>query len=456
MTRLLPRRGSLHSPAGKRRLQAIQRRLPSDDAHLQCREWLGVEDWDASRKLIALTALGMVLVILWSAVAQVDEVTRGLGKVIPSSKVQVVQAGSPSTIKEILVRPGQMVKKGQLLVRLDDPQSSAQLGSLKAENERLQARASRLEQEGTGEGQACQEGSACEEEARLSEMRRATARSREDALAAVVEQRRRDLREGQATVSALQASIKLAQEQVDMLAPLAKKGIIPKTELMTAQRDVVDTRGRLAAARQGVARAMAAISEARSQLSEARFDFRQQALAERSEISTRIAVNKETIKGASATVERSEVRAPVTGLVNDIQVTTVGGFLSAGEKIMQVVPFGDKLLVEARVDPKDIAFIKENDPANVKITAYDFSIYGGLKGRVRNISADSIYDEVERKAYYTVSVETDRAFLERNGRKLPIMPGMVCDVEIITGRKSVMAYMLKPVLRAFDEALTER
>ena len=130
--------------------------------------------------------------------------------------------------------------------------------------------------------------------------------------------------------------------------------------------------------------------------------------------------------------------------------------MNAGESVMQVVPVGDKLLVEARVSPKDIAFLKIGDRANVKVTAYDFSIYGGLPGRVRNISADSIYDEAEKQAYYTVVVETDRSFLIKNGRKLPIMPGMVCDVEIITGSKSVLAYLLKPVLRAFDEALTER
>ena len=173
-------------------------------------------------------------------------------------------------------------------------------------------------------------------------------------------------------------------------------------------------------------------------------------------MATKLAVNQETIKGASARLERNELRAPVTGLVNDVLITTVGGFVNAGEKIMQVVPVGEKLLIEARVAPKDIAFIKTGDPAVVKVTAYDFSIYGGLSGRVRSISADSIYDEVERQAYYNVMVETDRAFLVKNGRRLPIMPGMICDVEIITGQKSVLTYLLKPVLRAFDEALTER
>lgn len=414
------------------------------------------EQWDPHQRLIAVCAVGMAVLLIWAAIAPVDEITRGMGKVIPSSKVQPVQAAEPSVVREILVRQGQLVKQGQLLVRLDDSQSASQLGQLQAESERLTARAARLQQEGTGSGGGCAVGSACAEEQALAEVRRATAQSKQSALAAAVEQRRRDLSEGQATVSSLGNSLRLAQDQVNMLAPLAAKGIVPKTELITAQREVVDLQGRLSAARQGMGRASAAISEAQAQLSEARLDFRQQALNERSEIQTKLAVNQETIKGASARLERNELRAPVTGLVNDVRVTTVGGFVNAGESVMQVVPVGDKLLVEARVSPKDIAFLKIGDRANVKITAYDFSIYGGLPGRVRNISADSIFDEAEKQAYYTVVVETDRAFLVKNGRKLPIMPGMICDVEIITGSKSVLAYLMKPVLRAFDEALTER
>lgn len=412
--------------------------------------------WDASRRLIVLCAAAFAILLTWAAFAKLDEVTRGMGKVIPSSKAQLVQAAAPATVSAILVRPGQLVEQGQLLVRLDDSQSSSALGQLEAENQRLEARAARLEREGTGGGGGCAEGTACAEEQRLAAVRRATAQSRESGLAAAVEQRRRDLQEGQATVAALENSARLAQDQVNMLSPLAAKGIVPQTELLTAQRELVDVQGRLSAARQGVGRASAAISEAQAQLSQARFDFRQQALSERSEIATKIAVNTENMKGASARLERNELRAPAKGYVNDVKVTTVGGFVNPGEQLMQIVPVGDKLLVEARVAPKDIAFIKVNDPANVKVTAYDFSIYGGLSGRVRNISADSIYDEVERQAYYNVTIETDGAFLVKNGKRLPIMPGMICDVEIITGSKSVLTYFLKPVLRAFDEALTER
>ena len=420
---------------------------PSKTEHLR----LKFAEWDANRRLIAISAVALAVLVSWGAFAKIDEVTRGMGKVIPSNKVQLVQAAEPSTIAAILVRPGQLVKQGQLLVRLEDAHLASTMGQLQAENERLSARANRLQNEGTGGGAGCGDGTACAEEARLAQVRAEATRSRESALSAAVEQRRRDLQEGQATAAALENSVRLSRDQVNMLAPLAQKGIVPQTELITAQRELVDVQGRLAAARQGTARAAAGIREAEAQLSTARFDFRQQALNERSEVATKLAVNEQSIKATAA-----ELRAPVTGLVNDVKVNTVGGFVNAGEKVMQIVPVGEKLLVEARVTPKDIAFIKVGDRANVKVTAYDFSIYGGLNGRVRNISADSIYDEVERQAYYTVLVETDRSYIVKAGQRLPIMPGMICDVEVITGSKSILTYLLKPVLKAFNEAMTER
>lgn len=414
------------------------------------------ESWDASRRLIAVSAVGVFVLIVWAALAPVNEVTRGMGKVIPSSKAQLVQPSEPAVVSEILVRAGQTVKKGQLLVRLDDAQSASELGQLKTETERLRARSERLASEAGGGQGGCAEGTICAEERQLSQVRVATAQSQQAALSAAVEQRRRDLSEGQATVSSLESSRRLAQDQVNMLKPLADKGIVPQTELISAQRELVDIQGRLSAARQGVARAQAAVQQAQADLQSARLDFRQQALTERSEVNTKIAVNQQTLRGAEARQQRNELRAPAAGIVNDVQVTTVGGFVNAGEKIMQIVPVGDKLLVEARVSPSDIAFIKVGDPATVKVTAYDFSVFGGLSGKVANVSADSIYDEVERQAYYLVLVETDKSYIERSGQRLPIVPGMVCDVEIVTGWKSVLTYLLKPVAKAFDQALTER
>lgn len=412
--------------------------------------------WDSSRRLIAVASAGLLILIVWAAFAQVDEVTRGTGRVIPSSEAQLVQPSEPATIAEILVRGGQTVKRGQLLVRLDDAQSSSELGQLQTENDRLAVRAQRLSQEAGGGSLGCEEGTVCAEERNLQQARMATARSREGSLGAAVEQRRRDLSEAQATIASLEDSVRLSREQVQMLEPLARQNIVPQTELLTAQRELVDVQGRLSAARQAAGRASASIREAQADLSGARSEFRQQALNERSEITTRMAVNEETIRGAAARQQRNELRSPADGIVNDVQITTVGGFVNAGEKIMQIVPVGDKLLVEARVAPSDIAFIKVGDRANVKVTAYDFSIFGGLRGRVQQISADSIFDEVERQAYYRVLIETDRSYISRGGQRLPIVPGMICDVEILTGSRSILEYLLKPVSKAFDEALTER
>ncbi len=411
---------------------------------------------DASRRLILVAIAGLLMFVVWAAFAQVDQITRGTGKVIPSSKAQLVQPSEPAVIEDILVRSGQTVKRGDILVRLDDTQSSSQLGELQTENDRLALRARRLQQEASGSSLGCAEGGSCADERQLQQARVQTARARESALSSAIEQRRRDLSEAQATVSSLQSSVSLAREQVNMLEPLARDNIVPQTDLLQAQRDLVDTQGRLSAARQAVGRSSAAIRQAQADLASARSEFRQQALNERSEVTTRMAVNEELIRGATARQARNELRAPADGIVNDVQVNTIGGFVNAGEKIMQIVPVGDKLLIEARIAPSDRAFIKVGDPANVKVTAYDFSIYGGLRGTVQQVSADSIFDEVEREAYYTVIIETDRAFIEKGGVRLPIVPGMICDVEVITGSRSILSYLFKPVNRAFDVAMTER
>ena len=241
-----------------------------------------------------------------------------------------------------------------------------------------------------------------------------------------------------------------------MLEPLAAKNIVPQTDLLNARREVVDLQGRIAAAREQQSRAYAAVREALAQANEAKFTSRQETLDERNQVATKIAVNQESLRGAAGMLNRNELRSPADGVVNDVQVTTIGGFVQPGQKVMEVVPLGDKLLIETRVQPRDIAFIKVGDKALVKVTAYDFSIYGGLEGRVVQVSADSIYDEVEKETYFNVIVETDRNYLTFQNRQLPITPGMMTDTQIITGRKSVLSYLLKPVMKARSEALRER
>jgi adhesin transport system membrane fusion protein len=404
-----------------------------------------------SRLIIVASTAGFMLFLLWATFTKVDEVTHGQGRVIPSSKVQLIQATEPTTIQELLVRSGQRVRRGQLLARLDDTQSSSELGQIQAETESLQERSARLQAEGTG---AATVGGG--DEATLSVVRRQALASRMSALRSSAEQRRRDAAEANATIASLQSSLALAQKQVGMLEPLAAKNIVPQTELITARREIVDLQGRIAAAREQASRANAAVSEALSQASEAQFSFRQEALNERSQVNQKIAVNEQSLRGARGRLGRMELRSPVDGVVNDVQITTIGGFVQAGEKVMEVVPVGERLLVETRVKPSDIAFIKVGDRAVVKVTAYDFSTYGGLDGRVVHVSADSIYDEATKEAFFNVIVETERSYLMSAGRRLPITPGMMTDTQIITGRKSILSYLLKPVLSARSNALRER
>jgi adhesin transport system membrane fusion protein len=401
-----------------------------------------------SQRIIVYTAVGFFVFLIWAMLAKVDEVTAGQGKVIPSSKVQLIQATEPATVSELMVRSGQQVKRGQLLARLDNPQSR----QIQAETEALQARSARLASEGLAAGSS---NALAGEEATLSAVRRQALSSRVAALNASADQRRREMAEAQATISSLRSSLSLAQQRVQMLEPLATKNIVPQTELLDARREVIDLQGRIAGAVEQSGRAAAAIREAQSQASEANFSFRQEALDERSQVQQKIAVNEQSLGGAGP-LGRRELRSPVDGVVNDVKVTTIGGFVNAGEKVMEVVPMGEKLLVETRVKPSDIAFIKVGDRALVKITAYDFSTYGGLDGKVVQVSADSIYDEVEKQAYFTVIVETGKSFLQSGTHRLPITPGMMTDTQIITGRKSVLSYLLKPVLKARGEALRER
>jgi adhesin transport system membrane fusion protein len=413
------------------------------------------EPLTGARMVIVASAAAFALFLLWASLAQLDEVTRGQGKVIPSSKLQVITAADPATISEMLVRSGQPVRKGQLLARLASPENESQLGQLKAETESLQARSARLTAEGTGRSVACG-GTDCAGEQALRAARESAVRSKVAAMNASADQARREAAEAAATIQSLQGSLALAQRQVQMLEPLAAKHIVPETDLLDKRREVVDLQGRIGAAREQQGRAMAAVREAQAQAAQANFEFRQSALDERSQVNAKIAVNEQSLLGAQGKLSRTEIRSPVDGVVNDVQVTTIGGYVQPGQKIMEVVPMGDKLLVETRVKPSDIAFIKVGDKALVKVTAYDFSIYGGLDGRVVQVSADSIYDEVEKQAYFTVIVETDRSFLTASGHKLPITPGMMTDTQIITGRKSVLSYLLKPVLKARSDALHER
>jgi adhesin transport system membrane fusion protein len=415
---------------------------------------------DGARRTIFAVAIGFGLAVTWASFAKLDEVTRGEGTVIPSSKMQIINAAQPGTISEILVRSGQTVRAGELLVRMDDTESSSQLGEIAAETQSLEARSQRLSQEGQGGTFTCPADltgtalAACREEAQVQQARRNALNSRINMAQAAVARQQAERQRAQATESSLVTRIGSARERVSMMRAAGEA--VPRLDLLNAESEVTDLEGQLAETRANIIAIDAQIRQAQAEAANARLEFQEEALDQRNQVNAQLAVNVESLRGAEGRLDRNELRAPMDGIVNNVQVTTIGGFVNAGEKIMEVVPIGEKLLVEARVRPSDIAFIQVGDPATVKVTAYDFSIYGGLSGEVVQVSADSIYDEVEKEAYFTVIIETDDSFLKSGATELPITPGMICTVDIITGRKTVMDYLLKPVRKAQSEALRER
>ncbi len=419
----------------------------------------------AARATVALVVLAIASFVAWAAIANVDEIARGNGKVIPVSKTQIIQTSEAGIVQEIAVRVGQVVARGDLLLRLDDTGTTASLGESAARARALRARVARLDLEMAGGGDAplvCPPEVAaaapqvCENESGLLAARRANFANRHAVLKQRETQRQLELHEAEANIAQLREVIAAMTKERDAIEPLVRRQLHAETNLLRLERELAQQRGQLAVAEAGVARIRAGIEEAGFQVSELVSQFRQEASDERIRTLAELAVLDETIRGASDRVRRTDIRSPVDGIINTLEVNTIGAYVQPGAVVGGVVPTADTLLVEARISPGDVAFVQRDQPALVKLTAYDFAIYGGLKGRVANVSADSLVNPENGETYYQVLVETDQTAVSRNGREHAIMPGMVASVEIMTGSKTVLDYLLKPINRARSEALTER
>jgi membrane fusion protein, adhesin transport system len=405
----------------------------------------------------------LFLALAWASWAEVDEISRADGRVIPSGKTQVIQSAEPGVIVDILVRAGEQVKKDQQLIRLDDTTTSSSAGEVQARVQALQAQVARLRAEYEGAAsypcpQAIEAAAPdiCSNEANLMTVRAAALEQGKQVLLQRVEQRRRELAEAVANEERLRQSLALAQANLDLLQPLAEKGLVAQTEFIGARREVSDLSGELRVTDESKARLQAALAEAELQVQQADLQFRQDALAELTLRLAELASADEQLRGASDRVARTDIRSPVDGIVNSLDVNTIGAVVQAGSRLLDIVPVSDTLLVEARLKPSDVAFVLPGQEAMIKLTAYDFSIFGGLRGEVENVSADSIVDPETRETYYVVIVRADASALSYRDQELPVLPGMVTNVEILTGKKTVLQYLLKPINKARDEAFRER
>ncbi|TDH34484.1 HlyD family type I secretion periplasmic adaptor subunit [Pseudohoeflea suaedae] len=407
----------------------------------------------------------IVCATLWAYFTEIDEIARGQGKVIPATRTQTIQATEPGVVKEIAVKLGQIVKEGDLVVRLDKTTTASDLGEVQARLRAVKVKIARLDYESRSESEGsflCPEDilnidpKICENERKLLEARQNAFRNTRDVLTQRLLQRRKEKDEAAANLSALEGRVLLSERELNLLAPMAKKKLVAETELIRAQKEVNDTSGQINALKESIPRIEGAIAEAELQTREQELQFRQEALSEKTEALAELSVLAQSERGESDRVDRTDIRSPVTGIINTLAINSLGSFVQPGTVVAEIVPSSEELLVEARISPRDIAFVIPGQKALIKITAFDFSIYGGLEGTVVNVSPDSLLDQKTGEAYFEIRVRTDKAYLEHKDTRYNITPGMICSVDVLTGRKTILQYILKPINKARQEALTER
>lgn len=428
-------------------------------------DWVSDAEWarlqqEPLRARVVLRAIGVILLILllWAALAEVDEVTRGSGKVIPSSQLQVIQSLDGGIVSEILVREGQVVDKDQLLLKIDETRFVSSLRENRAEYLSLVAKAARLTALAEGKPFAVPPEVVKEfpqvaaQERTLYDARRMELEAQVGIARQQLAQRNQELVEVRARHASAAQGHELTQRELAATKPLLGSGAVSEVEVLRLERDVGRYRGERDQAAAQINRIQAAIGEAVRKIEEVELNFRNEARMQLADVSGKVNALSEGSTALTDRVKHSSVKSPVRGTVKRLLFNTVGGVVQPGNPIIEVVPLEDTLLLEARVHPKDIAFLRPGQPAIVRFTAYDFAIYGSLDAVLEHIGADTVTDD-DGNAFYICRVRTHKSNL---GENLPIMPGMVAEVDIKTGKKTVLSYLLKPILRAKAVALTER
>ena len=411
-----------------------------------------------ARILLRALLASVLLFILWAGLVDIDEVTRGEGKVIPSQQLQVLQSLDGGIVSQILVKEGDTVNAGQILLQVDSTRFEASVKENRSEYLSLSAKAARLQ--AITEGKPFNPPAAVQNEDPITvaqerqlyitannEMQTQISIARQE-----LEQRQQELSEAISKQAQSSQAYDSSLKELTVTKPLLNSGAVSEMDLLRLQRDVDRYRSERDIAGAQISRVRAAVNEANHKISEVELNFRNTASKDLSETMAKLNSLTQTSAGLTDKVKQSAIRSPVRGTVKRLLVNTVGGVVQPGRDIVEIVPLEGKLILEAKVLPRDIAFLRQGQKATVKFTAYDFSIYGGLDATLELIGADSVTDD-HGNTFYTVRVSTTKTSLASN---LPIIPGMVAEVDIITGRKSILSYLLKPVLRAKQAAMTER
>ena len=412
--------------------------------------------------LLVIIFAFFVVFIVWASFATLDETARGEGQVIPTSDIQVIQNLEGGIVDEFFVTEGAMVKKGQPLLRLTDVGANSDLGSNEARYLGLLASTTRLQAEVEGKATVEFPPEVIKGAPRSVTEELAAFRANQDKLNSQTRvlqeqlaQRQQEVNELTTRASDLGQVIKLSREEKSMIEPLVARGSAPKIELVQLERGIREKMTELNGVNQAIPRAKAAISEASARINEMKMTTVATAQTEMAAKLIEMNTVKETLGALTDRKDRTEIRSPVNGTIKDFKINTVGGVVKPGDAIVEIVPMDEQLLVEAKIKPADIARLRPSMAAMVKFTAYDFTVYGGLKGEVVDISADTIKND-KGESFYRVKVKTFENNLKRKGEELPIIPGMVATVDIQTGKKTVMEYLMKPFVKTMQNSMNEK
>ena len=420
----------------------------------------GISWYDHVLLYVVCGVVGVFL--LWANIATLDEVSRGDGKVIPASEVQAIQSLEGGIIDEFLVHEGDEVKEGQVLLRMRNIQAKGDFDATMQKYLGLSAVTTRLQAESEGKDKlefpddvrkGAPESVSAEQKA--FDANRHQQENQASVLRDQLNQKQQQVEELQRRISDTNGVMKLAIEEKNMVAPMVEKGAAAKKELLQIDQKIASQRAELNGLQLALPRTKSAAQEMQSRLNSLQSDFKATAQRDLAEKTIELNTIKQTLAAYRDKSERTDVKSPVHGMIKDVKVTSTGGVAKPGETIMEVVPLEDLLLVEARLQPRDIAFIHEGQKAIVRLTAFDFSIYGSLDGEVVEVSPDSITNE-KGEAFYHVRVKTKQTKVTRDGKDYDVMPGMQATVDIVTGEKTVMTYLTKPFMKASHEALRER
>ena len=412
-------------------------------------------------RVLKIWLVTFILFVIWASFTSIDEITRGSGKVIPYGDNQVVQNLEGGIVESILFHEGDFVKKGQVLIKINNSKSMSSAETNEMKHNELMAKQLRLEAEANGKEFKTikTDNKNFLEQIRLAKKLyisdKKEQKAKDNSIVHQIQQRKQEYKEAKAKIRTLKKSLGYVTEEISMTEPMVKQGVKSKVDFLKLQREANGIENDTEAATLSLPRLRYAIEEYKSKKIASRQEFINKAKEELNKVTAQLSILKTQKVEYSDQVDRTMVKAPVDGIIQKLYVNTVGGVIKPGADLVEMVPTNKKLYLEIKIKPSDIAFIHPDADAIVKVSAYDFSIYGGLKGKVLNISPDTITDKKDR-TFYLIHVVTDKNYLGTKEHPLKITPGMMVTVNIVTGKKTIMQYILKPILKSKQYVFSER